>query len=276
MRRTMKELLWQFPTHLDEAVRLLQEPGAALHAGGTSILRVGTGNLAALIDLHGLGLRHFRVSDGRVELGAMLTFADVLEKMRAVDPRSILVQALSGAASTPLRNRITVGGSVAMAPLWSDLMGPLLALGADVVLLGDDEIVCPFAQLLEDRAIRAGKLVTAIRFDQGQWQSSYYRATTTHFDYAAFTISTLVRRNSREEIEDARLVVTGSRQRYKRLTAQEQALIGRKRGDLDSLPQIAAAADVEFARKNIGSPEYVRHLFGVELERALERAVRGQ
>jgi CO/xanthine dehydrogenase FAD-binding subunit len=271
----MNELVWQFPTSLDEAVKLLQEPGARLHAGGTGILRAGTSNLAVLIDLRRLPLRDFNVNAGTVQVGAMLTFADVVERVRQVDPGSILIASLSRAASPPLRNRITVGGSVAMAPLWSDLIGPLLALEAEIVLQNEGEVVTPFARFLEDRTLRRGSLVSAVRFNLGEWQSAYFRATVTRFDYAAFTITALVRKNSRQEIEEARLVVTGNKQRYKRLTEQEQALIGRKAGDIDGLSKIAMDVNVGFTQKTIGSAEYVRHVFGVELERALEQVIRG-
>jgi len=272
----MNELVWHFPTDLMAAVELLQEPGAAPHAGGAGLLRTGTGNLTGLIDLRKLPLHHLTVNAGRVEMGAMLTFADVVERMRPLDPGSILIKSLGRAASTPLRNRITVGGSVAMAPLWSDLMGPLLALDAEVVLLGKDEVTCPFAQILDDRAIRKGKLVKAVRFDIGAWQSYYFRAAATHFDYAAFTITALVKKNSRQEIEDARVVVTGNKQRYKRLAELERAMIGRKAGDGYDWAQMAAGVDVEFSQKTMGSPEYVRHVFDVELERTLAQAIRGQ
>lgn len=273
----MNETVWHFPTDLAEAVRLLHEPGAAPHAGGTGLLRSGVSNLAALIDLHHLPLRYVTVSGATVEMGAMLTFADCVEQMRSVDPGSILIQSLVRAASTPLRNRITVGGSVVMAPLWSDLTGPLLALDAEVVLLGDgdSEATCPFVRFLEDRTLRKGRLVKAVRFHLGEWQASYFRATVTRFDYAAFTLTTLVKKSSRQAIEDARVVVTGNKGRYQRLVEVEQAMIGRAAGDLEEPSRIAAKAQVEFARKAIGSPEYVRHLFGVELERAVERALRG-
>jgi CO/xanthine dehydrogenase FAD-binding subunit len=271
----MNELVWHFPTDLMAAVKLLQESGSAPHAGGTGILRSGTSNLTRLIDLHKLPLHHLTVSAGRVEMGAMLTFADVVERMRPLDPGHILIASLGRAASTPLRNRITLGGSVAMAPLWSDLMGPLLALDAEVVLLGEDELVCPLTRLLDDRTLRKGKLVKAICFDISAWQSHYFRAANTHFDYAAFTITGLVRKNSQQEIVDARFVVTGNKQRYKRLAEVERAMIGRKAGDEDDWAKMAAGVDVDFAQKTMGSPEYVRHVFDVELERTLAQVMRG-
>jgi CO/xanthine dehydrogenase FAD-binding subunit len=286
----MNELVWHFPTDLAEAVSLLQEPGAAPHAGGTGLLRSGVSNLAHLIDLHHLPLRYFTVNGAIVnsttvngsivngptlEMGAMLTFAACVEQMRPIDPGSILIQSLGCAASTPLRNRITIGGSVVMAPSWSSLTGPLLALDAEVVLWGDGDIVCPFVQFLEDRTIRKGKLVKAVRFPQGEWQASYFRAAVTRFDYAAFTLTTLVKKSARQAIEDARFVVTGNKGRYQRLVEVEQALIGREPGDLEEPSKVAANVQMEFAQKTIGGPEYVRHLFGVELERAVERALRG-
>ena len=274
----MKELVWHFPTNLAEAIDLVRD-GAPPHAGGTGILRTGASKLTRLVDLHRLPLEYLDVTGDVVEMGAMLTFSDVVTRMQSVDPGSILIESLGQAASTPLRNRITLGGSVAMAPPWSDLIGPLLALDAEVVLAPGrgTETTCPVARFLDDRAARKGTLVKAIRFRPGAWDSVYCRATRTHFDYAAFTLTALVRKNPRGEVEEARLVVTGNKRRYQRLAAQEQAVIGRKAEDVADLSQVVAGAqaDVEFGPKSIGGPEYVGHLFGVELERALKRAIRG-
>lgn len=271
----MEELVWHFPTEPAEAVTLLQQTGASVHAGGTGLLRTGVARYTSLIDLHRLPLRRFEARDGMVELGAMLTFADVVKKMDEVQPDSILVKSLGRAAATPLRNRITIGGSVAMAPPWSSLIGPLLALEAEVVLLGAGGETVSIDRFLEDRALRKGKLVTAVRFKPGEWRPSYHSAAVTRFDYAAFTISALVRLNGGQEIEDARLAVTGSKGRYQRLAKLEETLIGRKAGDLGNLSQLLAGANVEFARKSVGSAEYVRHLFQVELERTLLQAIEG-
>ena len=89
-----------------------------------------------LVDVGKLGLDYVRIQAGTVRLGAGTTYAGAVRGLAAFDTCHPLVQALGSAATTPLRNRITVGGSVASFPYWSDLMGPLLALEAEVELTG--------------------------------------------------------------------------------------------------------------------------------------------
>ena len=49
----------------------------------------------------------------------------------------MLAASLSQAASTPLRNRITLGGSLKDFPLWSNLYAPLIAIDAKVEIKGN-------------------------------------------------------------------------------------------------------------------------------------------
>lgn len=264
----MRELKWYYPRKLEEVVELLREPGVVPHGGGTGILRTGTAKLKGLIDLRGLPLHDFRASKESVEIGAARTFAEVVEDMGRLDPGSVLVQALSQAASTPLRNRITVGGSVALAPIWSDLLGPLVALGAEVSLIGAHEGYYPVADFVRDRVLHKGTLITGVRFGADRWRAHYFRAARTTFDYASFNLTVLLKKGAGGLIEDCRLVVVGNKRQFKRLEEQEKDLIGYKVGEVD-FAALATRVKVDFTPKALGSPEYIRHLFGVELERGL-------
>jgi len=265
----MKNLTWYYPETLEEVADLLKEPGLAPHGGGTGILRTGTNHLNGLIDLRHLPLFYCEADTDTIEIGAGLTYHEVVQWMKGVDPDSILVKSLSRAAATPLRNRITIGGSIAMAPVWSDLLGPLVALEAELILTGAQDGVFPVTDYVRSRDLRAGSLVRGIRIPSDRWQSHYVRAVATHFDYAGFTITVLAKLDDRRVIEDLRLVVVGNKRKYKRLSELEGRLVGQRADDLD-LTNVGADAGVEFSTKTIGSPEYVRHLFDVELQRAIE------
>lgn len=265
----MKALTWYYPTSLEEAAELVRQPNVAPHGGGTGLLRTGIDRFSALIDLQRLPLKTLELDGDTVEIGASLTYAQVIEGLRDRDPQSILLNSLSRAAATGLRNRITIGGSAAMAPIWSDLLGPLIALDAEVSLVGAHEGWFRFSAYVNDRELHQGTLVTGIRFQRNGWQGRYVRAAATQFDYASFSLTLLLKKQDDGTIEDARLVVVGNKKRFSRLTAQEDQLKGQRIDVLDP-GRIAAGADVEFADKTIGSAGYVRYLFGVEFERALE------
>ena len=264
----MSTLAWYFPRSMEEATLLVREPGIVPHGGGTGLLRTGVDRLNGLIDLRYLPVFDLRHENGVIEIGAGLTFAEVVRQLLTVNPESVLVQSLSRAAATPLRNRITMGGSVAMAPVWSDLLGPLVALEADVVLSGKREGVFAVTEYVSDRQLRTGTLVKAVRVKDEPWESYYFRATATHFDYASFTITALARANA-GILEDLRLVVVGAKQKFVRLLDLEARLTGQDIAAVD-VSGICRETGVEFSAKTIGGPEYVKHVFSVELERAVK------
>ena len=265
----MNNLTWHYPENLDEVAHLLKEPGLVPHGGGTGILRTGTNYLNGLIDLRCLPLFYCEADLDTIEIGAGLTYHEVIQWMKGVDPDSILVKSLSRAAATPLRNRITIGGSIAMAPVWSDLLGPLVALEAEVMLTGAQEGAFPVTDYVGSRELRAGSLVRGIRIRPDRWQSHYVRAAATQFDYAGFTITLLWKLDDRRVIDDLRLVVVGNKRKYERLSELEGRLVGQGADDLD-LSTVGAETGLEFSTKTIGGPDYVRHLFDVELQRAIE------
>jgi len=283
----MKEIEWYFPQRLDELPALLMKRGVIPHGGGTGILMTRMRSTAGLIDLGSLPLHFFRRKNGRVEIGATLTFAELAKQFT---PDHIVSRALRRSASTPLRNRITVGGSIAFFPSWSDLMGPLIALDTEVTLIGGEHdshngdqksnpvrvrkgrwggvpsLTVPLVQYLRESNMRKQTLITSISFTEEQWDSYYYRHTYTHFDYPAFTLTVLLNKGA-GRIHDLRCVVVGCRGKYERLTQVEEALRGSQLKDVSSLelPRLL------FTGKKRTSPEYLAHCARVELGRGIDQ-----
>lgn len=269
----MKEIDWYFPKSLEEASKLLKQDGIIPHGGGTSILRSGLKNVVGLIDVGSLPLKFFGVRDGIIRMGAALTCTEALKNLRRVDPQNILVKAMGAASATPLRNRITLGGSIASFPPWSDLMGPLIALDAEISLIGEKQGMFNVAEYETDRQLRSGTLITGVSFKKQGWKSSYYRATRTHFDYPAFTLSLLLK-TARHRIEDIRAVIVGCKGKFKRLVKLEESLRGKSIPDV-KVEGIGSDLDIEFSPKKSLTPVYIKHLACVQIERGLIQALRG-
>lgn len=270
----MKEIQWYFPEQLEELPPLLKKEGVMPHGGGTGILRkADPQQVGGLIDLSRLPLRYVEIAGESIAIGATATYADVANHLAKSDPGHILVKALGSAASTPLRNRITIGGSVAYFPMWSDLMGPLVALDARVRLAGKHEGSYPVTEYIQNRHLRKGTLITAITFDQSDWRSYYHRETRTRFDYPAFTI-TLLLQQSAQRMDDIRIVITGNSSRFKRLTELEEYCRGRKVADVLA-EGIGSRIELQFPPKKLGSPDYITYLAGLQLERGLETLLKG-
>ena len=198
----MTDIKWFYPESLPEAEKLLQQ-GYRPHAGGTFLIKTGL-NVRGLFDLSSVSEIHgFSFDSDVITLGAGLTYRETADAVFSAAGDNILSSALSQAASTPLRNRISLGGSIYSAPKWSDLTGPLIVSDASIELSGENgEISVP--DYLSDPQLRKICLVKNIRLNLSAVKGFYYRFTLTTFDYPFFTVSLSVRsRNS------VKLCVTG-------------------------------------------------------------------
>lgn len=267
----MAELQWFYPDTVEEVVELISRKGVIPHGGGTGILRGNLTKIRGLVDLSRLPLQYHRKRGDMVKLGACTTFADAAAYLGGLDRECILAKALGSAASTPLRNRITLGGSTALFPVWSDLMGPLIALGAEVELAGTNPGLFPVVRYVDEKELRRGALITGLRFRMDSWTSFYYRETRTFSDHPAFTLTLLCRKEG-GRIAEFRALATGCTGRYRRLAQVEEALSGVELENVDP-GEVARAADVGFAAKKFMSPDYLKHLVSVQVERGIAELV---
>src|SRR5438132_8032104 len=159
---------------VDEALALLQQFGddAKLLAGGHSLLPTMKLRLAQpehLVDLGKIsGLSYIREENGAVAVGAMTTYtklqnSDLIRQHFAVLPEGIAV-----IGDPQVRNRGTIGGSVAHADPAADMPGIVLALKADILaqsangvrtIRADDFFIGTF-----ETALQPDEIVTEIRF----------------------------------------------------------------------------------------------------------------
>jgi CO/xanthine dehydrogenase FAD-binding subunit len=140
----MKPPLFDYhaPATLDEAVRLRTDLGhdSAFLAGGQSLVPMLNMRLArpsALIDLNGIaGLSGIRREDGGIAVGAMTRQRRLELSDEAYDACPLLREALVHVAHAIVRNRGTVGGSIAHADPAAELPSVLVALGGRVKAAG--------------------------------------------------------------------------------------------------------------------------------------------
>lgn len=126
---------YQRPTSVDEALKAISGGDAKILAGGQSILPLLKMRLASaetLVDIGRLSdLRGMREqTDGGYEVGALTTYADLIEGTKL----SWVAEAVEGIGDVQVRNRGTVGGSIAHSDPASDLPAIALALDYNAVL----------------------------------------------------------------------------------------------------------------------------------------------
>jgi carbon-monoxide dehydrogenase medium subunit len=121
---------------LDEALAALAEPDAKALAGGQSLVSVMKLRIArpsVVVDIGRLDLAGVREEDGELRIGALTTWADLAGTPALRRPAlAALAECAQGVGDLQVRNRGTVGGSLAHADPASDLPAVLLAFGASV------------------------------------------------------------------------------------------------------------------------------------------------
>ncbi len=270
------------PRSLDEAVRLLAEHGddAKVLAGGQSLLAAMKLRLAApkvLIDLNTVAeLRGIRDEGDVLSIGALTRYADVKDSEVVRRACPLLPQAIAVVADTQIRNRGTIGGSIAHADPSGDMPAVALALGAKLRAVSvrgerwidaDDFLVSMYTTALEPDEILAEVRVPTL---DGR-KSAYLKAARRPSDFAIVGVAAVARKGADGTCEDIAVAITGVGDRAYRASAVERAVRG-KQPDPAAFEDIAAAATegVDVAADVHASSAYRAHLARVYVARALQ------
>jgi carbon-monoxide dehydrogenase medium subunit len=132
------EVAYHRATSLEDALAALAEPDAKALAGGQSLIPVLELRIArpsVLVDLGGLGLAGLELSGAELRIGALSTWYDIAYSDTMDSPGLAgLAECAEGIGDLQVRNRGTIGGSLAHADPASDIPAILLALGARVAI----------------------------------------------------------------------------------------------------------------------------------------------
>ena len=184
---SMSDLKWYFPESGTECLDLFKT-GFQPHGGGTHLIKTPL-NVEGIFDTSRVNeYKVLEKTKSSVVIGSAVSYTEASDYVEKIHPLNIFSAALSRAASTPLRNRITIGGSIAASPGWSDIRGALAATGARVSFEGHDDTVA-YSEYAKDRRLRKTELVSSIIIPKENLGGRYYRFTLTTFDYPFFTIS---------------------------------------------------------------------------------------
>jgi carbon-monoxide dehydrogenase medium subunit len=262
---------------VDDALQKLADGGedAKLLAGGHSLIPLMKMRLAApslLVDLRKLDdLRGITRENGGFRIGALTTHAKVSEASEL----GLAAHAAGKIADQQVRNRGTIGGSLAHGDSASDLPAVLMAAEGSVVARGpggEREIAA--ADLFQDfltTSLADDEIVTEVRLPaMDGWGYAYEKFTRRAEDWAMVGVCAMVR----GDFEDVRVAFTNMGPTPLRATAVEEALRGRGRGALDEAAQAAAEGTDPPGDLN-ATADYKRHLARVLTRRALERAASG-
>jgi aerobic carbon-monoxide dehydrogenase medium subunit len=179
------------PGSLAEALQLLERPGARILAGGQSLIPSLNLRLSApelLVDITGLpGLSSIETKNGAVRIGALCTHSalEASEEVRQHLP--LLAEAVPHIAHRAIRNRGTIGGSLALADPAAELPACAVALDATLVITGksgERRVKAPaFFKALFETDLKDGEILTGVEFPKAD-KSVFLELTRRHGDYA--------------------------------------------------------------------------------------------
>src|SRR5919204_6129586 len=137
----LREVEYARPDTVDEAVRILSaRDNARVLAGGQSLINVMKVRIASpdvVVDIGRLPeLRGIRVADGALELGAMVTYAELIESDEARAARPVLRETGLTIGDVQVRNRGTVGGNLCSNDPTNHFPPLMVALGASMTIRG--------------------------------------------------------------------------------------------------------------------------------------------
>jgi len=258
---------YKSPSSLSEAVQMLQSSDdGMLLAGGHTLLPTMKQRLASasdLIDLSGLSeLRGISVSGDRVTIGAMTTHAEVAASADVRNSIPALAELANHIGDPQVRNKGTIGGSVANSDPAADYPAALVGLSATVKtnirsIAADDFFTDMFETALDDNEI-----ITSVSFPIPQ-AAGYCKFPNPASRYAVVCVFVS---NSAAGI---RVAVTGAGTSVFRVTEMESALAASFAAS--SVANIRISADGLNSDIH-ASAEYRAHLVTVMAKRAVTKA----
>ena len=274
------------PTTLPEAVQLLAtHDDAKALAGGQSLAPMLAFRLlqpALLVDLRKLAdLRGITVTENGLTLGAMVRWRDIEDDARLSTAHPLLKAAITHVAHYQIRNRGTVGGSLAHADPAAEMPGVALACEAEITVVGKSG-----ARAIAAADFFTGALTTALTADEiivevrlPPWPKDrrwgFQEFARRRGDFAVAAAAVFYDEDAHGRANNVHVGVIGVADRPLRLPSVE-ALLNGQRIDAATIAKAEAAtvAAVDPPEDIHASAAYRRALAGTMVERALQQAAK--
>jgi CO/xanthine dehydrogenase FAD-binding subunit len=278
------------PASLEEALELLGQhgPDAKVLAGGQSLMPMMNLRLvrpAVVVDVNRIdGLSGISAADGTITVGALTRQRDLgrSDVIRGAFPA--MTEAISHIGHFQIRNRGTIGGSLAHSDPAAEIPALCLALDAEITaasssgertIAASDFALGPLTTALEPQEI-----LTQVRLPlldgHGEWRWGFREVCRRDGDFALVGAVTLLRIDEEGVCRSARITMFGVGDGPARMADAEASLVGRY-VDVDARAEAAAlvSAAVDPGSDIHASAEYRKEVSAVMARRALEDACAG-
>lgn len=277
---------YQAPATIDEALSLLaaNPDEAKILAGGHSLIPAMKLRLAQpglLVDIGRIkDLAYIREQGDQIAIGAMTTHHKIESSALLQKICQLLPDCASHIGDVQVRNKGTIGGSVAHSDPAGDWPAAIIALNAQMVAVGangertinaDDF----FVDLLTT-ALTPGEILREVRIPKpsGRFVHSYQKVRHPASGFAVVGIAVAMRLAADGSCETASVGITGVASKAYRAAAVEAALKGQPLNDQTIALAAAHATDGIDANSDLyASEDYRRHLAQVYTKRALHKSL---
>ena len=285
----MKPAIFEYfaPATLDEALELLHEHGdeAKILAGGQSLMPLMNLRLARpkiIVDINRLGGLDGIAStgEGGLTIGALARHRAVEKSPLVREQNPLLASAMPLIGHFQIRNRGTMGGSLAHADPAAELPALAVLLACEFYLARKGGVrVVPAAEFFLGymaTAIEPGELLTEIRFPSWRPGAAWAidEIARRKGDFALVGVALSAELDASENLRDVAIVMFGVSGKPQRIESAESMLKGRRvdRGVLRELGRVVAE-ELEPDSDIHASTEYRKEVGGVLARRALESAL---
>ena len=275
------------PRSLGDAVKYLSahKDDVKILSGGQSLLplmKMRLSKPAYVLDIGRIaGLDGIAEEGNSLILGALVTHNQIEDSALLKAKCPLLPQTATTIADVQVRNRGTIGGSVAHADPAGDVPAAIVALDAEIKIVGPNGerwVKCDdfFLGLLMS-VLEPDEVVTAVKVPvTGADKTAYLKAAPRSSGFAVVGVAVRLTMDAQGICSRAAIGITGVTDKAYRPERVEQMLTGKKL-DTALIQQAAkeATRNIEVIEDINGSAEYRKHLTEVYVERAIQEALAG-
>jgi carbon-monoxide dehydrogenase medium subunit len=266
---------------VEEAISLLKESAGEgkLLAGGHSLIPLTKLRLTEpglLVDVAGIeSLTGIREVDGQIKIGACTTHRDLETSEVLIRAAPVVARAASKIGDIQVRNRGTIGGSLAHSDPAADLPAVVVAVGAEILISGPGRTrVVPAEAFFQDLLtvdLADDEIITAVTVPPVA-NGAYAKLRQRASHYAVVGVCAVLDMDG-EVCRSARVAATGAATHAQRLTAVEDELAG-SAPTAESIQTAAKKAELENLNEDIhASVAYRAAMLKVFTQRAIEAAL---
>jgi len=262
------------PSSPEEALTLLRNGGKSARyvGGGADVARTLPSGVTTLIDLSALNLSSIEKEPDGIVIGATATLSEVLENgFVAGVCDGVIVEMMRKVGSPLLRNIATIGGTLASAHSWSDVIPLFLVLDVQVTVYNGEYRTLSLADAYASREQLADFIITSVTIPAsgvGDY-AAFHKFSRTGYDIALLNTACYVHIDNRR-CSEVRIAAGGTPRLAARLPQAEDALRGKALSE-DTMERVAQVAreTAQTADDRRASGQYRKQLVYAGVKRCL-------